>query len=143
MYFRFELSQKLLSLNSQEFVFTASGNGICHCIRVERIFPSHIVDRWTFSFFHVSPYCFQLVAATQPYFFYLLSSRVLPDGCIENGHIYNLNDQWERQYLGSTLVCTCNGVAGIKCISKPEGGSACGCLLCYFISESVFIYLAA
>ncbi|XP_061647765.1 fibronectin 1a [Phyllopteryx taeniolatus] len=50
---------------------------------------------------------------------------VSQDGCIENGHYYNINDQWERQYLGSTLVCTCNGVAGIKCISKPEAEERC------------------
>ncbi|XP_077583499.1 fibronectin 1a [Stigmatopora nigra] len=49
------------------------------------------------------------------------------DGCIENGHFYNINDQWERQYLSSThtLVCTCNGVAGIKCVSKPEAEERC------------------
>uniref|UniRef100_A0AAQ5YR60 Fibronectin n=1 Tax=Amphiprion ocellaris TaxID=80972 RepID=A0AAQ5YR60_AMPOC len=37
-----------------------------------------------------------------------------------NGHFYGVNDQWERPFLGSTLICTCHGVAGIKCKSKPE-----------------------
>lgn len=50
---------------------------------------------------------------------------VSQDGCIENGHFYNVNDQWERPYLGSTLVCTCHGVAGIKCKSKPEEEERC------------------
>ncbi|KAM7380780.1 hypothetical protein PAMP_004053 [Pampus punctatissimus] len=45
---------------------------------------------------------------------------VSQDGCLENSRFYNLNDQWERQYLGRTLICTCHGVAGIKCLSKPE-----------------------
>ncbi|KAG7502057.1 fibronectin-like [Solea senegalensis] len=47
------------------------------------------------------------------------------DGCTENGNVYSINDQWERQYLGSTLVCTCHGVAGIKCKSKPEAEERC------------------
>ncbi|XP_028992858.1 fibronectin 1a [Betta splendens] len=47
-------------------------------------------------------------------------SSVSQDGCIENGHFYNVNDQWERPFLQSTLICTCHGVAGIKCKSKPE-----------------------
>uniref|UniRef100_A0AAQ5YNF2 Fibronectin n=1 Tax=Amphiprion ocellaris TaxID=80972 RepID=A0AAQ5YNF2_AMPOC len=47
-------------------------------------------------------------------------SSVSQDGCIENGHFYGVNDQWERPFLGSTLICTCHGVAGIKCKSKPE-----------------------
>uniref|UniRef100_A0A4W6G7U6 Fibronectin n=1 Tax=Lates calcarifer TaxID=8187 RepID=A0A4W6G7U6_LATCA len=46
-------------------------------------------------------------------------------GCIENGNFYAVNDQWERPYLGSTLVCTCHGVAGIKCKSKPEAEERC------------------
>uniref|UniRef100_A0A3B5BCU7 Fibronectin n=1 Tax=Stegastes partitus TaxID=144197 RepID=A0A3B5BCU7_9TELE len=47
-------------------------------------------------------------------------SSVSQDGCIENGNFYGVNDQWERPFLGSTLICTCHGVAGIKCKSKPE-----------------------
>ncbi|XP_029385559.1 fibronectin-like isoform X2 [Echeneis naucrates] len=47
-------------------------------------------------------------------------SSVSPDGCVENDHLYGVNEQWERPYLGGTLVCTCLGVAGIKCKSKPE-----------------------
>lgn len=47
--------------------------------------------------------------------------RLLLDGCIEEGHFYNINDQWERLYMGNILICTCHGVAGIKCKSKPEG----------------------
>uniref|UniRef100_A0A8C4H393 Fibronectin n=1 Tax=Dicentrarchus labrax TaxID=13489 RepID=A0A8C4H393_DICLA len=38
----------------------------------------------------------------------------------KNGQFYGINDQWERTYLNSILVCTCHGVAGIKCKSKPE-----------------------
>eukprot|EP00066_Takifugu_rubripes_P020487 XP_011609753.1 PREDICTED: fibronectin-like [Takifugu rubripes] len=47
------------------------------------------------------------------------------DGCLENGRFYAVNDQWERPYLGSILVCTCHGVAGIKCKSKPEEEERC------------------
>uniref|UniRef100_A0A3B5BNI3 Fibronectin n=1 Tax=Stegastes partitus TaxID=144197 RepID=A0A3B5BNI3_9TELE len=50
----------------------------------------------------------------------LFPSLSRSDGCIENGNFYGVNDQWERPFLGSTLICTCHGVAGIKCKSKPE-----------------------
>uniref|UniRef100_A0A8C8MMA9 Fibronectin n=1 Tax=Oncorhynchus tshawytscha TaxID=74940 RepID=A0A8C8MMA9_ONCTS len=52
-------------------------------------------------------------------------STVSQDGCIDNGQMYNIKDQWERSYLGTMLVCTCHGVAGIKCNTKPEAEETC------------------
>ncbi|XP_037542794.1 fibronectin 1a [Nematolebias whitei] len=54
-----------------------------------------------------------------------LASSVSQDGCLENGHFYNVNDQWERPFWGKTLICTCHGVAGIKCKSKPDEEEKC------------------
>ncbi|XP_017312739.1 fibronectin 1b isoform X2 [Ictalurus punctatus] len=45
--------------------------------------------------------------------------------CTENGRFYQVNDQWERPYMGSTLLCTCKGSAGIQCESKPAGEEMC------------------
>ncbi|XP_052403100.1 fibronectin 1b isoform X2 [Carassius gibelio] len=46
-------------------------------------------------------------------------------GCNENGRFYKMNDQWERQYMDSTLICTCEGASGIKCESKPSAEETC------------------
>lgn len=44
------------------------------------------------------------------------------EGCYDNGQHYQINQQWERTYLGKILVCTCyGGSRGFNCESKPEG----------------------
>ncbi|KAI2660497.1 Fibronectin [Labeo rohita] len=52
-------------------------------------------------------------------------SSVSQDGCVENGQFYRVGEQWERSYLGSILLCTCQGVSGIKCKSKPDAEETC------------------
>ncbi|KAE8580548.1 hypothetical protein XENTR_v10024457 [Xenopus tropicalis] len=47
-------------------------------------------------------------------------------GCYDNGKYYQINQQWERTYLGNTLVCTCyGGGRGFNCESKPESEETC------------------
>ncbi|XP_006906816.1 fibronectin isoform X9 [Pteropus alecto] len=47
-------------------------------------------------------------------------------GCFDNGNHYQINQQWERIYLGNTLVCTCyGGSRGFNCESKPEPEETC------------------
>ncbi|XP_054685219.1 fibronectin isoform X9 [Grus americana] len=46
--------------------------------------------------------------------------------CFDNGKYYHINQQWERIYLGNTLVCTCyGGSRGFNCESKPEPEETC------------------
>ncbi|XP_057602928.1 fibronectin isoform X8 [Hippopotamus amphibius kiboko] len=55
----------------------------------------------------------------------LAASQSKP-GCYDNGKHYQINQQWERTYLGSALVCTCyGGSRGFNCESKPEPEETC------------------
>ncbi|CAH2306187.1 fibronectin isoform X3 [Pelobates cultripes] len=48
------------------------------------------------------------------------------NGCYDGGKLYQVNQQWDRVYLGRTLVCTCyGGGRGFNCESKPEPEETC------------------
>ncbi|XP_062862520.1 fibronectin 1a [Trichomycterus rosablanca] len=50
---------------------------------------------------------------------------VSQDECFENGRVYGLGEQWERSYRDRVLLCTCYGVSGIQCETKPESEEIC------------------
>ncbi|XP_066482798.1 fibronectin isoform X2 [Tiliqua scincoides] len=53
-------------------------------------------------------------------------TSVTKQGCYDNGQYYQINQQWDRIYLGNTLVCTCyGGSRGFSCESKPEPEETC------------------
>uniref|UniRef100_A0A8D2LWS8 Fibronectin n=1 Tax=Varanus komodoensis TaxID=61221 RepID=A0A8D2LWS8_VARKO len=55
-----------------------------------------------------------------------LLSVSFSEGCFDNGQHYQINQQWERSYLGRILVCTCyGGSRGFSCESKPEEEETC------------------
>uniref|UniRef100_A0A8B9K8N1 Fibronectin n=1 Tax=Astyanax mexicanus TaxID=7994 RepID=A0A8B9K8N1_ASTMX len=58
----------------------------------------------------------------------------LQEGCTENSRFYRANEQWERPYMGSTLLCTCQGSAGVTCESKPAVTSLFPPSLLYIVS---------
>ncbi|XP_069839300.1 fibronectin isoform X4 [Dendropsophus ebraccatus] len=64
----------------------------------------------------------QAITPLQP----IVASDSSQRGCYDNGQYYNIGQQWERTYLGNTLVCTCyGGGKGFNCESKPEAEETC------------------
>uniref|UniRef100_A0A8C0J8A5 Fibronectin n=1 Tax=Chelonoidis abingdonii TaxID=106734 RepID=A0A8C0J8A5_CHEAB len=54
------------------------------------------------------------------------TSVTFSEGCYDNGRYYQINQQWERIYLGNMLICTCyGGSRGFNCESKPEAEETC------------------
>ncbi|XP_067844211.1 fibronectin-like isoform X2 [Heptranchias perlo] len=46
--------------------------------------------------------------------------------CFDNGKVYQVNQQWERTYLGRVMICTCYGAGrGWNCESKPDVEEMC------------------
>ncbi|XP_078259804.1 fibronectin-like isoform X2 [Rhinoraja longicauda] len=48
------------------------------------------------------------------------------NSCYDNGKYYQVNQQWERTYLGRVMICTCHGAGrGWNCESKSDVAEKC------------------